>query len=111
MKDPTRDPLPPPFPIGTRVRYVGNRLVTSGLDSADCYVLLGPGMEAEIIECVAGSRGTGLVEYVDEDGEEIVDATRDGRSIYVVFNGDKYVRRAIYPENAREWCVLKGTSK
>lgn len=103
QKDPTRDPLPPPFAVGARIRYVGNRLVTTGLDPRDSRVLLGPGMEVEIVECVEGSRGTGRVEYVDDDGEDVIDSTRDGRSIYIVFDGHKHRRRSIDPQSARDW--------
>jgi len=97
-----RKPLSPPFPVGTRLRYLGT--LQSWADPECRVKLQWPGMETVVTETKPGRRGTGRLVAVDEyDGEEIRDTTRDGYSVWTQVNGHG---RIIWPENAHEWEVL-----
>lgn len=123
--NPTRDPLPPPFPVGTRLRC---------LEHHDAYVacvdrpreikdhpedwvrVSGRGIEVTIDEVRPGRRGTGrqlrdedgLMFY--DDGEPMLDETKDGYSVYHVVRGTsraaKNSGRVIWPDSAHDWEVL-----
>lgn len=81
-----RLPNPAPFPVGTRVRYIGKARWYA--DAEMTKPLLVPGMEFTITEGRPGRQGTGRLIEVDEwTGEEIRDTTRDGWSAYVQANG------------------------
>lgn len=79
-------PLPPPFPVGTKVRYRGHRIGYQGKDGV-----------VERVEL--GCRGTGEVIDVADD---IIDVTRDGRSI-VTIDGFSF---AILPKYVDSWEVI-----
>jgi|GEM_PF-4362077 len=98
-----RDPLPPPFPVGTVLRYVGT--MRSYRDSEGRVPLFGPGMEGTVVEVRSGWRGTEVVLAVDEDGEEIVDQTHNGWSVWECPTG---VRRAIDAKSKKNWEVISG---
>lgn len=115
-EDPTRAPLPPPFPVGAVVRYDGTRRVHHA--TAGREPILEPGMIVRIERAEPGTRGTGrriptgLVEGDEEgDGEEgeegddeawAVDRTRDGRSVYRTARGSA---RAIWAGD-EAWTLL-----
>lgn len=110
----TREPLPPPFPIGTRVRYLGRHEVSTQIDGGPSTLIKYHGMVATIARVVAGRRGTGR-QLRDEDGpmfyeddsEPILDTTRDGYSVYVVLdkNGREH-GRAIQHDTKHEWEIV-----
>lgn len=81
------DPLPPPFPVGTRVRYMGNQEVIRAGDK-----LKAPGLVVTISEVKDGERP-----YL---GGPV--RTRHGRSIYEV--GGQL--RAIYADTAKDWEIV-----
>lgn len=123
--DPARDPLPPPFVVGTRLRCV---------EGHDAYVacvarprdikdhpkdwerLSGRGLEVTIDRIEPGRRGTGR-QLRDEDGplchddgEPMLDETQDGYSVYHVVRGGGHAAkrsgRRIDPSRAHRWQVL-----
>lgn len=123
-EDPTRVPLPPPFPVGTRLRCV---------EGHDAYVarvkhprdikdhpedwarVSGRGIEVTIARIEPGHRGTGR-RLRDEDGpmfhdngDPMLDETRDGYSVYHVVRGAGHSEmsgRLIDPSSAHRWRVL-----
>lgn len=100
------EPLPPPFPVGARLLYVGDRVIRSAPGTSEVGVcLLRPGIEAQIVEAVPGTRGTGRVICVDDDGVDIVDRTRHGHNVWVNVLGQ---RRLIRAEASQEWAPLWG---
>lgn len=127
-KEPTRDPLPPPFPVGTRLRCVDQQRGASYAGAVrtprdiskhpeDWALVYGFGLEVTIDKVVAGTRGTGRqlrdedgLMFYEDDGEPILDETRDGYSVYHVVAGDNAPAnnsgRAIRAENADKWLVL-----
>lgn len=124
-EDPTRDPLPAPFPVGTLLRCI---------ESHDAYVprverpreieahpedwarCSGRGIEVTIDRVEPGRRGTGRQlrdedgPMIDDAGEPIVDSTKDGYSVYHVVHGvgnkAKMSGRCIFPDSAHRWEVL-----
>ncbi len=121
--DPTRDPLPPPFPIGTRLRCVeGHDAYVSRVDGyprdiadhpEDWTRVSGRGIEVTIARVEPGRRGTGR-QLRDEDGlmyhddgEPMRDETQDGYSVYHVMRGTgsaaRMSGRCIYPDGAHKW--------
>jgi hypothetical protein len=108
---PTRAPLPPPFEVGTRVRYQNTRRATTGL-GPDARALIEPGMEVEIVRVVPGYQGTGRQLHdeggpmVDDNGEPIVDSTADGHSVYEIDDGVRRRGRTINARDAPAWEVL-----
>lgn len=114
-------PAPPPYPVGTRVRYVGERRLWRArvphprpLDShPEDWCEFGPGFETTIVDVVPGHRGTGAHlrdddgPMYDDDGEPILDETSHGRSVYEVDTGiGKVLRLCILHESAHEWEVV-----
>jgi hypothetical protein len=97
-----RAPLPPPFAVGTRLRYLGT--AQSWADAEGKVKLQWPGMETVVTEAKLGRRGTLRLMEVDEDsGEEIRDETRDGYSVWTQTNGHG---RIIWPKDKHEWEVI-----
>ncbi len=123
--DPTRDPLPPPFPVGARLRCVeGHDAYVPRVERAreikdhpeDWVRISGRGIEVTIDEIRLGYRGTGR-QLRDEDGpmshddgEPVLDETGDGYSVYHVVRGEgraaKLSGRCIFPDSAHRWQVL-----
>lgn len=93
-----RSPLPVPFPVGTRLAYIGERCEYA--DPEGRVILLGPDTVADIVEVREGHRGTGEVYDHDEDGAPLYDQTVDGASVWVNARGQ---RRAIIPATANQW--------
>lgn len=111
IDDPTRDPLPPPFAVGTRVRYIGTRRAYTsrdfGSDGSSGRALIEPGMEVEITGASPGRRGTGRpVGDPDDDGYQAIDRTKDGHSVYLVDDGTRIRGRIIWPTGAGEWEMI-----
>ncbi len=122
---PTRDPLPPPFPVGTRLRCIeGHEIYVPRVERAreikdhpeDWTRVSGRGIEVTIDEVRPGHRGTGR-QLRDEDGpmchddgEPMLDETKDGYSVYHVVRGEgrvaKQSGRCIYSDSAHRWQVL-----
>lgn len=123
--DPTRDPLPPPFPVGTRLRCI------EGYDAYAAHVerprdieahpedwarVSGRGIEVTIERVEPGRRGTGRRlrdedgPMSDDDGEPMLDETKDGYSVYCVVRGTgnaaKMSGRCIDPGSAHRWQVM-----
>lgn len=95
----TRDPLPPPFPVGARLRYCGTR--RSYHDPAMTVPIVAPGIEVTIIDTRDGWRGSGrIIDHDDETGESYRDSTIDGGSVYVTQRG---MRCQIAAGAASEW--------
>ncbi len=111
--NPTRAPRRPPFPVGTRLKYIGSRYITTqwGTDGDSC-VVMAPGLVVEIDEAKLGRRGTGqqLCDhdgpmFYEDTGEPIVDETTDGRSCYhLVDPAGRAHGRIVDP---REWEVVE----
>lgn len=105
-----RAPKQPPFPIGTRLRYVGTHRSWYE-EGGEMVPLIQPGLIVTVCDVSKGERGTlaplwdedGPME--DEDGEPYLDRTRDGRSIYSVrAHGGRPRRQTIV--HANEWEVV-----
>jgi hypothetical protein len=123
--NPTRDPLPPPFHVGTRLRCIdGHDAYVPRVERAraiaehpeDWARISGRGIEVTIDDVRPGHRGTGR-QLRDEsgpmhhdDGEPMLDATRDGYSVYHVVLGEgrlaKQSGRCIFPDSVHRWQVL-----
>lgn len=111
--DPKCDPLPPPFAVGTRVRYKGTKSIKIGDtdptrpnlgEPLTWLALIEPGMEVTITEAKLGRRGTGKL--IDPD-DDIIDCTDDGYSVYRVQGKHRTDGRIIWPgEDAAQWEVL-----
>ncbi len=102
MTTPEPPPLPPPFPVGACLIYVGERVVSSTPDiRRDSIRLLYPGLPVEVTEVRPGQQGTGEVLWTDDDGEEVVDRTRHGASVWVNALGQRRLIRA--NAHAGEW--------
>ena len=104
------DPLPPPFPVGTKLLQVGPRLAYTERDGERVW-LNRPGLEVVVSKVRLGHRGTGRhlededgPMYYEDTGEPIVDQTQDGSSIYLNPVG---MRAAIHPDVAGEWEVVE----
>lgn len=122
---PTRDPLPPPFPVGTHLRCIeGHDAYVARVERPrdiktspeDWARLSGRGIEVTIDRVEPGYQGTGRQlrdedgPMCHEDGEPMRDETRDGYSVYHVVRGAghaaKMSGRCIDPSSARRWQVL-----
>jgi hypothetical protein len=86
----SQSPKPPPFPIGARVRYIGTRRIGVGDNPQSVTWVLFPGATGSIVRTNPGRRGTGrpLFDedgpmYWEDDGEPILDDTKDGYSVWV----------------------------
>lgn len=103
-----RAPKPAPFPVGTRLRYVGSHH-SYYLEGAKKIPIVEPGMIVEIAVASPGRRGSlrqlrdenGPMYYEDDD-EPILDETRDGYSVYHA-GGNKNMGRIIRADTAHEW--------
>lgn len=118
----TSSPLPPPFPVGARVRYRGTRHVRVALrpnarvDEADAWVdIIAPGIEVTIVEVREGRRGTGRHlsdedgPMFDDEGTPYLDETRHGYSVYRVGpEGSRQHGRCIRADAAQEWERIDG---
>lgn len=94
-----RVPLPAPFPVGARVRFIGTDCVWTERNG-ERIPIVEPGMVVEIVRASDGRRGTLALEYIDDDGEEIRDRTLDGCSVYEV---PGVGGRIIWPSLAQWW--------
>ncbi len=122
---PTRASLPPPFPVGTRLRCVeGYDAYVASVDSPrdikahpeDWARISGLGIEVTIARVELGRQGTGRQLHDEDgpmshyDGEPILDETQDGYSVYQVVRGAgnvaKMSGRCIFPDSAHRWQVL-----
>ena len=105
-----RMPLPAPFPMGSRVRYIGTR-ESYTVKNGEKVWCIRKGMEVEISSVWPGRRGT-LRKMRDADGpvvwedtgEPILDETRDGTSSYTNPSG---MRCSITRGAAGEWEVVR----
>jgi hypothetical protein len=112
-----RIPKEPPFPVGAKLRYLGNHeSYTYDIDPVTrekkTVPLIHHGIEVVIESVTHGHQGTGQqlrdIEGLlfDEDtGQPLVDETRDGYSVYrvnAIQNGQRQ-GRIIWPDNASEW--------
>lgn len=133
MADPCRDPLPPPFPVGTRLRCIkGFDAYVAAVDHPrhtvtdhpeDWTRVSGVGIEVTIDSVVQGRRGTGRqlrdedgLMFYEDSGEPILDETRDGYSVYHVVSGNghaaKMSGRCIRPDDAEErWLEIAPVRK
>lgn len=112
----TRDPLPPPFALGTRLRYLGTRHVRANHNGGPMVDVIAPGIEVTIVEVNRGRPGTGQ-HLKDEDGpmfyddaqtEPIFDETKDGYSVYRVDvpGMERGPGRAIHVDTKHEWEII-----
>lgn len=114
-----RKPKPAPFPIGTRLRYIGkHESYTYDIRDGEkkTIPLCVPGMEVTIDSIMAGHRGT-LRHLRDEDGpmyyedtgEPVLDKTQDDLSVYHVeaYQNGRKQGRCIHCENVSEWEIVK----
>jgi hypothetical protein len=102
---PDRKPKPPPFSVGTRLRYVGTD--RAGVVDADGnavpYKELG--LEVTVKRTKPGRQGT-LRQIPGEwdNDEPPLDTTTDGYSVYEVeVPGREPFGRIIWPDSAHEW--------
>jgi hypothetical protein len=115
-----RLPLRPPFPVGTRLRYTGDRkswtydINPETREKREVPILF-PGMEVVIEEVKEGYRGTlrhlsdseGLM-YYEDTGDPILDTTHDGYSIYRVdaIQNGRREGRCIMHDCAGDWELI-----
>ncbi len=104
-----RPPLPPPFDVGTRLRYVGTRECYFVAPDESRIPYIAPGLEVTVCSKRMGRRGTLQplpgIECWEED--MLLDTTRDGYSTYdVEVPGDRTHGRIIWPADAHEWEVI-----
>lgn len=100
-----RKPLPPPFPVGTQVRYVGTGRSWIEAPDGSTVPVKESGMVVTISKTKPGRRGT-LCPLPGEwdDDEPPLDTTRDGYSVYEVVVPDREpFGRIIWPDTAHEW--------
>lgn len=124
----TRAPLPPPFPMGTRLRCIkGHDAYVSSVERPrdrkdhpeDWVRVTGQGIEVTIARVELGRRGTGRQLHdedgpiVLDDGEPLFDETQDGYSVYQIVRGEgiaaKMSGRCIFSDSAYKWQVLSAT--
>lgn len=114
-------PKPPPFKVGTRLRYRGERRAYVGAvpnprdigkHPEDWQMCIGPGLEVTIIRVEVGHQGTGRHlrdedgPMYDDEGEPYLDETRDGYSVYEVPTHNRMGGRCIDHKSKRDWEVL-----
>jgi hypothetical protein len=103
-----RAPLPPPYPVGTRLRYVGTRESwMTARDGSRVYTSR-PGLVVEIVRVRLGTRGTlrPLGGEWDDTDEPILDETRDGGSVFdIACDGNRHGHLILH-EYAHEWEVV-----
>jgi hypothetical protein len=111
----TSAPKPPPYPVGARLHYLGKRHVRVGSNGGGFVDIIAPAMTVTIEEVKIGTRGTGVQlrdadgpMFYEDDGEPILDETRDGYSIYYVIDErGKRHGRCILRDTAKEWERVK----
>lgn len=122
-KDTLRKPKAPPFKVGTKLRYIGTRHVTASFSATGPKAeILAPGMVVTVERVELGRQGTGRQlrdedgpMFYEDDGEPILDTTKDGYSVYSVpepspmFPGHRH-GRCILVKNKHEWQVVKDES-
>lgn len=99
-------PKAPPFPVGTRVRYLGTREAYFPLPDGKNDVIIKNGLVVVITNIRKGRQGTGKILGYHDDGDPIYDYTVDGYSVYqteILKHG-----RIIWPDNADEWEIVEG---
>lgn len=108
-----RAPRIAPFIVGTRLRYIGTRVIHECTGGGPDTLILGPGLEVVIDRVNAGRRGTGKqLEDQDgpmfcDDGDPLLDETKDGYSVYsIVDSSGRKHGRCIYATSANEWAVI-----
>jgi hypothetical protein len=80
----TKPPLPPPFPLGSKVEYLGYQYN----DGDTGKLLLRHGMIGTVTSIKQGWQGTGrVVDEVGGDGEPIYDETHNSWSIVTFETG------------------------
>lgn len=106
-----RAPKKPPFPVGTRLRYTGERRVWYE-ENGQTVPLVEPGLVVTICDVDAGRRGS-LRQLHDEDGpmwdemgDPVLDQTQDGYSVYSVRATGGRPRRQI-ARTEGEWEVVR----
>lgn len=122
--DITREPKPPPFPLGTRLVCVSERgdiTTKSWRDGAWVESLVyGKGLEVVIDEVIEGRQGTGQqlrdhdgLMFYEDTGDPILDETEDGMSSYHVTSkdGTRDSGRLIRHDNISEWKVVAAAAK
>jgi hypothetical protein len=98
-----RLPKPAPFPVGTRLRYVGT--LRTFRDAAGKQPIFGPGMEGVVERVTDGRRGTLRdISDPDIDDEPIYDTTRDGYSVVTINNFGRTIRH----DNVTDWVRVEG---
>lgn len=110
-----------PFPVGTRLRYIGTHRSYTYDINPETYErkevpLCLPGMIVTVDSIMRGHRGT-LVHLCDEDGpmyyedtgEPILDTTSDEVSVYHIDAWQQGTRqgRCIHHESRKEWEVVR----
>ena len=127
-EDPERDPLSPPFAVGTRLRCIeGYDALVPCVDRPqhggrakhpeEWVRVSGIGIEVVIDHVVEGRRGTGRqlrdedgLMFYEDDGAPMLDTTKDGYSVYYVVRGTghaaKMSGRCIDPDSAHKWEVI-----
>lgn len=75
-----REPLPPPFPVGTRLRYVGDR--TEGIPYS------------------------GLTVWIADVADPIPATGSDGYSVYQAWVRGEHLAYVIWPKDAHDWEVI-----
>ncbi len=128
--NPTRVPLPPPFPVGTRLRCIeGHDAYVASVDRPrdikahpeDWARISGLGIEVMIARVELGRQGTGRQLHDEDgpmshyDGEPMLDETQDGYSVYQVVRGTgsaaRMSGRCIFPDSAHRWQVLSAVGE
>jgi hypothetical protein len=75
-------PAPPPFPVGTRLRYTGaSQIGTTDATGATVWILF-PGAAGTIVRVREGRCGTGRYLDDDDSGAAIYDTTEPGYSVW-----------------------------
>lgn len=113
----TCTPLPPPFPVATRLRHIGTRRMSTSVNGGPEVDLIAPGMEVVIDEVKPGRRGTGrhltdcdgLMYYDDEETDPILDETKHGYCVYHINvpGRDRPYGRIISHSSKHEWEIVK----
>lgn len=112
-----REPKDAPFPVGTRLRYVGtresysiNRRIVDGKVVEERLPIIHPGYEVTIARVTKGHRGTlrqlsdydGPM-YFEDSGESILDVTEDSCSVYDSPGGGRLIR---WDGDWQDWKVI-----
>lgn len=104
-----REPKDAPFPVGAKIRYLGDRRSWTVAPDGTKTPTIFPGIEVVVLRTKPGFRGTlrhlrdedGLMFYEDT-GEPILDKTRDGYSVYEAGG----MGRCIDADAAGEWEIV-----